>query len=114
MPRTDPHLGQAWTPTAADVSCIIAMAWQDDTAFEAIALQFGLSESEVLALMRAHLKPRAFTVWRMRTRGRSAKHEALQKHRHACEQPASQRLSPTDGPQEYPLPPMAITRASLR
>jgi uncharacterized protein (TIGR03643 family) len=63
--------------SAADVSAIIAMAWQDDTPFEAIAMQFGLSEVEVIALMREQLKTRSFRVWRMRVRGRSAKHSAL-------------------------------------
>jgi hypothetical protein len=29
----------------ADVSTVIGMAWQDDTPFEAMALQFGLSEA---------------------------------------------------------------------
>jgi hypothetical protein len=39
----------------ADVSAVIGMAWQDDTPFEAMALQFGLSEAQVIALMREHL-----------------------------------------------------------
>ena len=54
------------------------MAWSDDTPFEAIALQFGLNESEVIALMRDQLKTRSFRVWRMRVRGRSAKHGSKQ------------------------------------
>ena len=64
--------------SAADVSAVIGMAWQDDTPFEAMALQFGLSEDQVIALMRAHLKARSFRVWRMRVRGRASKHQALQ------------------------------------
>lgn len=63
----------------ADVSAIIAMAWQDDTPFEAMALQFGLSEAQVIALMREHLKARSFRLWRMRVRGRATKHQALHK-----------------------------------
>ncbi len=35
---------------------IIEMAWEDRTPFEAIALQFGLSEDEVIKLMRGQLK----------------------------------------------------------
>ena len=42
----------------AEASAIIAMAWQDDTPFEAIAQQFGLQEPEVIALMRTALKAR--------------------------------------------------------
>jgi uncharacterized protein (TIGR03643 family) len=66
--------------SAADVSAVIGMAWQDDTPFEAMALQFGLSEAQVIALMRQHLKARSFRVWRMRVRGRVSKHQALQKN----------------------------------
>ncbi|PIT73228.1 TIGR03643 family protein [Limnohabitans sp. G3-2] len=61
-----------------EVSGIIGMAWSDDTPFEAIALQFGLNEAQVIALMRDQLKARSFRVWRMRVRGRSAKHGSKQ------------------------------------
>lgn len=60
----------------AEVSAIIAMAWQDNTPFEAMSLQFGLSEAQVIALMRENLKTRSFRVWRMRVRGRAAKHQS--------------------------------------
>ena len=52
---------------AADTSQIIAMAWDDSTSFEAIALNYGLDEAQVIALMRQHLKARSFQVWRMRS-----------------------------------------------
>lgn len=65
--------------TEEEVSSVIGMAWSDDTPFEAIALQFGLNEGEVIALMREQLKTRSFRVWRMRMRGRSAKHGDRQK-----------------------------------
>ena len=78
MKKTDPHSGLATSLSEADVSGIIAMAWQDDTPFEAIALQFGLTEPEIIALMRAQLKAKSFRVWRMRVRGRATKHLALQ------------------------------------
>ena len=74
-PKNDLHGAMS----AADVSAVIGMAWQDDTPFEAMALQFGLSEAQVIALMRQHLKARSFRVWRMRVRGRVSKHQALQK-----------------------------------
>jgi uncharacterized protein (TIGR03643 family) len=106
----------------ADVSSIIAMAWQDDTPFEAIALQFDLTEPEVIALMRASLKARSFRVWRMRVRGRATKHLALQQTRQLPEHrlnssEASAALlghEPSDAPDEFPLPPSPITRQSLR
>jgi uncharacterized protein (TIGR03643 family) len=40
------------------------MAWDDSTSFEAIALNYGLDEAQVIALMRQHLKARSFKVWR--------------------------------------------------
>lgn len=98
------------------MSGIIAMAWQDDTPFEAIALQFGLTEPDVIALMRGQLKARSFKVWRMRVRGRTGKHLALQQGR-------KPRQSSADGPAEsaatqtaedLPLPPSPITSDSLR
>jgi uncharacterized protein (TIGR03643 family) len=104
------------------VSAIVAMAWQDNTPFEAIALQFEVSESQVIALMREHLKPRSFKVWRMRVRGRTAKHSALQQakqrsfHTHACTQTsvAGPVLSHPGDIEDLPLPPANITRQSLR
>jgi uncharacterized protein (TIGR03643 family) len=60
----------------ADVSYVIQMAWADDIPFEAIALQFGLSEAGVIRLMRRHLKPASFRLWRKRVSGRATKHGA--------------------------------------
>ena len=54
---------------------IIEMAWEDRTPFEAIELQFGLSESLVIKLMRTELKRRSFNLWRSRVNsGVSQKH----------------------------------------
>lgn len=58
-------------------SRIIEMAWEDRTPFEAIALQFGLSEPQVIALMRRRLKPSSFQLWRKRVSGRATKHVKL-------------------------------------
>jgi uncharacterized protein (TIGR03643 family) len=78
MKKTETRSEISTTLSAADVSSIIGMAWSDNTPFEAIALQFGLNESAVIALMREQLKTRSFRVWRMRVRGRSAKHGGKQ------------------------------------
>ena len=59
------------------ISRIIEMAWEDRTAFEAIEAQFGLNESGVIDLMRRHLKPSSFRMWRIRVAGRRTKHAAL-------------------------------------
>lgn len=54
---------------------IIEMAWEDHTPFEAIAFQFGISEAEVIQLMRRHLKASSFKRWRRRVNsGVSSKH----------------------------------------
>jgi uncharacterized protein (TIGR03643 family) len=61
----------------ASLSRIVEMAWEDRTAFEAIEVQFGLNESAVVALMRRHMKPSSFRMWRKRMAGRQTKHAAL-------------------------------------
>ena len=54
---------------------IIEMAWEDRTPFEAIQFQFGLCESDVIALMRKELKRSSFNLWRKRVNsGVSQKH----------------------------------------
>ncbi|KAA0128412.1 TIGR03643 family protein [Chryseobacterium sp. SN22] len=54
---------------------IIEMAWEDRTPFEAIKFQFGISEPEVVALMRSELKESSFKLWRKRINsGASQKH----------------------------------------
>jgi len=56
---------------------IIEMAWEDRTTFDAILLQFGLKEQEVINLMRNEMKPSSFKMWRERVQGRKTKHEKL-------------------------------------
>lgn len=59
----------------SDLNRMIEMAWEDRTSFEAIALQFGLRESEVIFLMRKSLKRSSFLLWRKRVKsGASQKH----------------------------------------
>ena len=58
-----------------DKDRIIQMAWEDRTPFEAITFQFGISESEVIVLMRKELKRSSFNLWRKRVNsGISQKH----------------------------------------
>lgn len=56
---------------------VIEMAWEDRTPFEAITLQYGLSEAEVIALMRREMKASSFRMWRKRVSGRATKHGAV-------------------------------------
>jgi uncharacterized protein (TIGR03643 family) len=65
------------TLTVKDIDRIIEMAWEDRTTFEAIEMQFGLKEKQVIALMRKEMKASSFKMWRKRTNGRSTKHAAL-------------------------------------
>ena len=58
-------------------SRIIEMAWEDRTPFEAIELQFGLNEKEVIHFMRKRLKSGSFKLWRSRVSGRKTKHIKL-------------------------------------
>ncbi len=70
-----------------DKDRIIEMAWEDRTTFEAIQMQFGLKEQEVIDLMRTEMKPSSFRMWRARVQGRKTKHEklrAFEKGRFKC------------------------------
>ena len=75
--RLKPVNPAAGSLSAADISRVIEMAWEDRTPFEAIELQFALSESAVIALMRRELKRSSFRMWRIRVRARATKHAAL-------------------------------------
>jgi uncharacterized protein (TIGR03643 family) len=63
--------------SAADLSRVIEMAWEDRTPFDAIEQHFGLSEPQVIALMRKEPKRGSFNLWRQRVTGRATKHVAL-------------------------------------
>jgi len=70
-----------------EIDRIIEMAWEDRTPFDAILLQFGLKEAEVIALMRREMKPSSWRMWRARVQGRATKHSALRGFevgRHKC------------------------------
>ena len=80
-PRTFPDDFVPATPRPdrgeVTASEIVAMAWDDDTSFDAIEAQTGLSEPEVIKIMRSEMKPSSFRMWRERVSGRSSKHRAL-------------------------------------
>ena len=61
--------------TPVEIERIIEMAWEDRTPFEAIKVQFGISEAKVIKLMRMELKESSFKLWRKRVNsGVSKKH----------------------------------------
>ena len=53
---------------------IIEMAWEDRTPFEAIKIQFKISERQVINLMRRELKTSSFKLWRKRVQNNKNKH----------------------------------------
>ena len=63
--------------SAGDISAVIQMAWEDRTTFETIMERMGVSESEVIKIMRSELKPDSFKLWRKRMKGKTTKHRAL-------------------------------------
>lgn len=63
--------------TSIEIDRIIEMAWEDRTTFDAIEIQFGLAEQEVISLMRKSMKPKSFKLWRARVQGRKTKHQKL-------------------------------------
>ena len=65
------------TLPSEDLDRIIEMAWEDRTPFEAIEFQFGLSEPQVIAVMRQQMKASSFKLWRKRVSGRKTKHAAI-------------------------------------
>jgi uncharacterized protein (TIGR03643 family) len=97
----------------ADASQVIAMAWDDDTPFEAIARAYGLSESDVIALMRQSLKKGSFRVWRTRVRGRATKHQVRQSQQ-ALQALAQTSVVAKPMGDDLPIRPTHPTREGLK
>jgi len=57
------------------IKTIIRMAWADDISFDKIKRDLGISESEVIKVMRSNLNSNRFKLWRRRVTGRKSKHE---------------------------------------
>ena len=60
-----------------NIDNIIKLAWCDKTSFEKIKRIHGITESEVIKIMRKNLKLRSFKLWRTRVTGRTRKHEKI-------------------------------------
>tara|TARA_B110000285_G_scaffold115484_1_gene130886 strand:- start:825 stop:1112 length:288 start_codon:yes stop_codon:yes gene_type:complete len=61
--------------TERELDRIIEMAWEDRTPFEAISFQFGVTEKDIIKIMRGNLKESSFKRWRKRVNsGISQKH----------------------------------------
>ena len=57
------------------ISEIIALAWCDKTTFEQIKLQTNINQDQVKRLMKKHLKPSSYTLWRKRVTKKGQKNE---------------------------------------
>ncbi|MBR9922355.1 MAG: TIGR03643 family protein [Bacteroidetes bacterium] len=64
-----------------DIDRIIGMAWEDRTPFEAIEFQFGITEAEVIKLMKQEMKHSSWKMWRERVQGRKTKHRKLRQEK---------------------------------
>ena len=64
--NTEPKVGsQDW---------VVWAAWADRVTFEDIKSKTGMSEGDVIKLMRRSLKPSSFRLWRKRAKRQSIKH----------------------------------------
>lgn len=79
-----------------DLDRIVNMAWEDRTPFDAIEMQFGVSEGEVIKIMKHQMTLKNWKKWRERVQGRKTKHSKLRVEgidRHKCQ---SQRTITTN------------------
>ncbi len=84
---------------------IVEMGWEDRTPFDAIKAQFGLSEAEVIEVMKQQMHPRNWRNWRARVHGRATKHaakleaifdesgDAVRRHRSRMQRGVGNRIS---------------------
>lgn len=75
------------------INAVVRMGWEDRTTFDQIEERTGLSEAEVIKVMRRELKPSSFRLWRKRVSGRMTKHRKLLKRHVIRRSPGSRRLS---------------------
>ena len=60
-----------------DINRIIEMSWEDRTPFDAIFIQFNLSEDQVKELMKKELKFSSYKLWRERVENCKTKHQKI-------------------------------------
>ena len=61
---------------------VVGMAWNDRVSFEEIKKKTGLTEKDVIKIMRKNLKRKSYLLWRKRVRGRITKHRKLFKSKY--------------------------------
>ena len=68
------RIQEKYNLTDRDCDRIVEMAWEDRTTFDAIKIQFGVPEADVIKLMRQEMKLKSWKMWRERVRNRATKH----------------------------------------
>lgn len=58
-----------------DIDEVVELALKDSVSFDSIQKTLGLSEKEVVAIMRKELKRTSFVRWRKRVYGKKTKHQ---------------------------------------
>ena len=53
----------------ADIARIIATAWDDRPPFNAVLMTHGLTEGQLVQLLKRELTPNAFKLWKARVNG---------------------------------------------
>ena len=66
MAKPVPHL------TPAEIARVIATAWDDRPPFDAVLMSHGLTQGQLVQLLKRELTPNAFKLWNVRTRGGKA------------------------------------------
>ena len=56
--------------TPAQIERVIATAWNDRPPFHAVLMEHGLTEGQLVQLLKRALTPNAFKVWAARARRR--------------------------------------------
>lgn len=80
-------IAEKYSLTDRDVNRIVEMGWEDRTTFDAIEIQFGVPEKDVIKLMRSEMKLSSWKMWRKRVQGRATKHAKkrnFSEGRHKC------------------------------
>ncbi len=52
--------------TAEEIASVISIAWDDRPPYHAVLMRHGLSEGQVVQLLKRELTPNAFKVWKAR------------------------------------------------
>jgi uncharacterized protein (TIGR03643 family) len=56
--------------TPAEIQRVIVTAWDDHPPFNAVLMAHGLTEGQLVQLLKRALTPNAFKTWSVRARGR--------------------------------------------